>query len=148
MNDWMTGALDPEDDRPSREPARFVAPKLESTSPEEAEKKEMGEIAESAKQIAMRLLDQAKALEKMLIDSENNPVLLDIETRVKLLRDLSMITARLGKTAGVGLTLSTRAILASPNWAHVCDRVLGALAPYPDALRAVAEATAVLKADG
>jgi hypothetical protein len=65
---------------------------------------------------------------------------LDVEKETRLLASASKTFQVLGKAAGVGINVTSRAILDSPNWRLLEIKILDALAPWPDALRAVADA--------
>jgi hypothetical protein len=60
--------------------------------------------------------------------------------RARQLRDLTQSVTQLGKLTDVGLVLSTRQILASPNWAQIKGAIVAALEAHPDAMTAVVEA--------
>jgi len=65
---------------------------------------------------------------------------LDVDKELRLLANVGKIFQTLGKLTGVGLTVSVRQIIDSPNWRLLETKILDALAPWPDALRAVADA--------
>ena len=64
----------------------------------------------------------------------------DASARSRLLADSARTLAVLGKLTGIGLTVSTRQFLDSPNWRQLEAKIIDALSPWPDALRAVANA--------
>lgn len=57
-----------------------------------------------------------------------------------MLANAAKTLAVLGKLTGVGLSISPRQILDSPNWRLIETAIITALKPWPDALRAVAKA--------
>jgi hypothetical protein len=64
----------------------------------------------------------------------------DAPGRARLLADAARTLKVLGQMVGIGMTVSTRQILDSPNWAIIESKLLEALTPWPDALRALARA--------
>jgi transcriptional regulator with XRE-family HTH domain len=60
--------------------------------------------------------------------------------RLGYLNECAKITATLGKLTGVGLTISMRRILQSPDWLALQTELTSALRPFPEASRAVAAA--------
>lgn len=60
--------------------------------------------------------------------------------RLRKLADLAKITTELGRLTGVGIVLSERQILASPNFERIMVALESALTPWPDAMRACADA--------
>jgi hypothetical protein len=64
--------------------------------------------------------------------------------RVRIMTQLAGILTALGKMTGVGLVVSERQILASPNWLRVRDAIATAVEPFPEAAEAVADALAEL----
>jgi len=64
----------------------------------------------------------------------------DAAKRASLLANAAKTLAVLGKLTGVGLSVSNRQILDSPNWRIIEAKILAALRPWPDAMRAVSKA--------
>jgi transcriptional regulator with XRE-family HTH domain len=64
----------------------------------------------------------------------------DIAGRARLMREAAGTLNVLGRLTGIGLTVSARQILDSPNFRIIEGKIIAALEPWPDALRAVAEA--------
>ena len=65
----------------------------------------------------------------------------DAARRAGLLANAAKTLLAIGKLTGVGLALSQRQILDSPNWRLIEAQIIEALKPFgPDALRAVANA--------
>jgi transcriptional regulator with XRE-family HTH domain len=64
----------------------------------------------------------------------------DAKGRASLLANAAKTLAVLGKLTGVGLSISERQILDSPNWRLIEARIIEALKPWPDALRALGKA--------
>jgi len=64
----------------------------------------------------------------------------DTRGRAALLANAAKTLVMLGKLTGVGLSISERKILDSPNWRILEGKIIKALTPWPDALRAVARA--------
>lgn len=56
--------------------------------------------------------------------------------RVRQLDALTRMTERLASMVGIGLELSERQILASPNLRRIADRITTALEPWPEAMAA------------
>lgn len=69
---------------------------------------------------------------------------LDVAQRGRLLANLAAMVDKLGHHTGVKLT--TRQILDSPHFIVVADRIIEALEPWPEAMRACADAIDELKA--
>ena len=64
----------------------------------------------------------------------------DIAGRARLMREAAGTLSVLGRLTGIGLTVSARQILDSPNFRIIEGKIIQALEPWPDALRAVAAA--------
>lgn len=94
---------------------------------------------ESTVRLADRLTAQAQANAEAIEGVE------DVATRTRLLEQHARTVAVLGRLTGVGLTVSARQILASPDWRLIEDRIIEGLEPWPDAMRAVADAIAPLE---
>lgn len=60
--------------------------------------------------------------------------------RARITREAAGTLAILGRLTGIGLTVSARQILDSPNFRIIEGKIIQALEPWPDALRAVAAA--------
>jgi hypothetical protein len=69
----------------------------------------------------------------------------DPDRQVRQVRELAQAMAQLGRMTAVGLQLSERQILASPNWAIIKEAIVESLEPWPDALLAVGERLAELE---
>jgi hypothetical protein len=64
----------------------------------------------------------------------------DSRARAAMLANAAKTLHVLGKLTGVGLSISPRQILDSPNWGVIETAIITALKPWPEALRAVAKA--------
>ena len=64
----------------------------------------------------------------------------DPQGRARITREAAGTLAVLGRLTGIGLTVSARQILDSPNFRIIEGRIIQALEPWPEALRAVARA--------
>jgi len=82
------------------------------------------------------LLSELRTLERDL--RETPPT--DLQERLANLSQCAKITLALGRMTGVGITVSMRRILASPNWLILEEIIKRALHPHPNAGRAVAAA--------
>ena len=82
------------------------------------------------------LLSELQRLQRHLRDTPDEAV----SARLDHLSACAKVTLALGKMTGVGLTVSMRRILASPDWLRLEELIKQALRPHPDAARAVAAA--------
>jgi predicted nucleic acid-binding Zn ribbon protein len=94
------------------------------------------------KATAAAVIDEADLWLAELQDFRNElPTLVsDAKGRASLLANVAKTLLVLGKITGVGLNISPRQILDSPNWRLIEAKIIQALRPWPDALRAVAKA--------
>ena len=86
---------------------------------------------------AGRLLGHIRTLQAALADPEQTADM-DLPQKIRAMDQLAGAIGKLGSVTGVKLT--ERAILASPLWQQLEERIMVALEPWPDALRAVAAA--------
>jgi hypothetical protein len=96
--------------------------------------------AEVTEREADLLLARYKRLTAEIDNLEIDPV-----SRAALLEKQAGILVKLGPLTGVGLVVSERQILASPNWDRIRMTIVDALRPFPDAARSVAAALNALK---
>jgi len=66
---------------------------------------------------------------------------------MKALREAAIQQTLLGRLLGVTTQISEERILRMPAFRHLIDRVLSAVAPWPEALRAIIETLEVLEED-
>jgi hypothetical protein len=92
---------------------------------------------------ADELLAQIRTVRARLV---NDP-LGDPNIQARQLAQLAAAASQLGKLTAVGLVLSERQILSSPNWTRIEDAIVSALSPWPDAMRAVADSLNQLRGD-
>jgi hypothetical protein len=64
----------------------------------------------------------------------------DLSRRMRILSDGANIVRQLGRVVGAGHVVTERQILESPIWRLLCERIINALAPWPDAIAAMAAA--------
>jgi hypothetical protein len=107
--------------RPPREPRNGPAP---------------APTADDTAQISAQLLANIRDLQARLTDPNEPP--LSVEKEAALMGQLTASAERLGRFTGVKLT--ERQILASPLWGLLLERIMIALEPWPDAMRAVSKA--------
>jgi hypothetical protein len=98
---------------------------------------------ESLAETAARQLAQIQKLQRELAAPAGMADMRPDE-KVRLQLQMSDAIAKLSVFTGVKLT--HRMITASPLWQEVCDVIIAALEPWPDALQAVAKALDELKA--
>lgn len=85
---------------------------------------------------AAKLLGHIRDLEGALRDPEQIGEM-DLPQRIRCTTQLAQTIVSLGAITGIKLT--ERMILSSPLWGALLERILAALTPWPDALRAVAK---------
>lgn len=124
-------------DEPHVEPAaQFEAPSEDSAAAGPA-------TPESLADTAARQLAQIQKLQRELAApggmSDMRP-----DEKVRLQLQMSDAIAKLSVFTGVKLT--PRMIVASPLWQEICEVIIAALEPWPDAMQAVARALDELKA--
>lgn len=88
------------------------------------------------------LADIRNVRERLIGDTLGDPA-----AQARQLRELAQAMVQLGKMTDVGIVLSERQILASPNWSVIEAAIVEALTPHPDAMAAVIEALQALKGE-
>lgn len=124
-DEWDTLVTDGEPPRAPREPHA-----VEPATPEAA-------AGEAAKLLA-RIRDLQDECEAAGTDAH------DLPQRIRMADTLAAAISKLGQLTGTRVT--ERAILASPHWLQLEEALLEALAPWPDAMRAVATKLEALRA--
>lgn len=84
---------------------------------------------------ADKLLDYAR---KLQAEAMSPGALEGVADRARVLATLSSVVVDLGRLTGVGIKLSMRQILASPDWNIIENAIVEALEQWPEAMRAVA----------
>ncbi len=82
------------------------------------------------------LLSELQRLQHYLRETPDEAV----SARLDHLTSCARVTLALGKMTGVGLVVSMRRILASPDWLRLEELIKQALRPHPEAARAVSAA--------
>lgn len=83
------------------------------------------------------MLAELRQLQRALAAGEGGET---AQARLDCLAQAARILTTLGKLTGVGLTVTTRQILSSPNWRLIEDTLTDALHDHPEALLALADA--------
>jgi len=89
--------------------------------------------ADNVRELTGRLMRTAQELEAEIAQEAS------VYERMRYLEKLAGITVDLGKLTGASI-VNARMLLMSPGWAQVSEVITKALEPWPDAMRAVAEA--------
>lgn len=118
---------------------RVPAAELQAAVPPPREVRNVAQAvpgADDTATIAAQLLASIRDLQARMHDPNEPP--LGIEKEASLMQQLTASAERLGRFTGVKLT--ERQILGSPLWGLLLERIMGALEPWPDAMRAVSKA--------
>ncbi len=91
---------------------------------------------ESARELAARLHRMAEQ-EMRALEEDTGEI--DAKQRLLRMKALGGIVIDLGELTGAA-GIDEKRIVASPAWARLWDRMCNALEPYPDAMRAAADA--------
>ncbi len=86
---------------------------------------------------AATLLQHVRTLQRRLTDVSAQEAA-ELPAQIRMAESISSVISRLGQVSGSRIT--ERAILASPHWAELEAVMVRALEPWPDAMRAVADA--------
>jgi transcriptional regulator with XRE-family HTH domain len=153
IGNWQTGLTKPDGAKRERifeqggpEPDAWDEPYVEPAAQFEVPGEEPAAepaTPESLAETAARQLAQIQKLQRELAAPAGMADMRPDE-KVRLQLQMSDAIAKLSVFTGVKLT--HRMITASPLWQEVCDVIIAALEPWPDALQAVAKALDELKA--
>ncbi len=94
----------------------------------------------TTRELGARALSEAQALleqvHRLRADADEVE---DPNRRARLLSNCANQLTQLGKLLGLSAEIDERKIIRTPAWRRLRDRLLEALRPYPDALRAIVE---------